>query len=47
VNILNLWAVAQGKGYDIPLWATYAQWHDAGAGEEGREIRPCRLLEIF
>lgn len=30
INILSLWATAQNRGYEHPLWATYRQWQEAG-----------------
>src|SRR3982751_4480009 len=31
INTLALWAAAERAGYARGLWATYAQWHAAGA----------------
>jgi len=31
VNILNLWATADEKGYSSGTWGTYKQWTEAGA----------------
>jgi antirestriction protein ArdC len=31
INVPVLWATAQEKGYDCPLWATYKQWQEKGA----------------
>jgi antirestriction protein ArdC len=31
VNILNLWATADEKGYTSGAWGTYKQWAEAGA----------------
>jgi len=30
INILNLWAAAHVRGYELPVWGTYKQWTDAG-----------------
>ncbi|HXP85667.1 MAG TPA: zincin-like metallopeptidase domain-containing protein [Bryobacteraceae bacterium] len=31
INVLNLWAIAQKRGYGSGLWATYPQWQQLGA----------------
>jgi antirestriction protein ArdC len=31
VNVVALWAAAQGAGYPTGIWATYKQWQDLGA----------------
>lgn len=31
INVLLLWAEASRRGYQSGLWATYRQWHEAGA----------------
>jgi antirestriction protein ArdC len=31
INILNLWVMAEVKGYETPVWATYRQWAERGA----------------
>ena len=42
VNVLSLWATAIERGYQSPIWATYAQWQQLGAqvrkGEESAFI---------
>lgn len=31
VNVISLWVVAETRGYDHNLWATYRQWAELGA----------------
>lgn len=42
INVLACWVTQHARGYGTDLWATYAQWQDAGAqvqrGEKGTPI---------
>lgn len=42
VNVLALWCEQQERGFDVPLWASYKQWHSKGAqvrkGERGTTV---------
>jgi len=37
VNIVSLWAAAETKGYDAPIWATYRQWAELSVQVRGGE----------
>ena len=30
INIVNLWVIAETRGYQAPIWATYKQWTELG-----------------
>lgn len=42
INVIALWAAAQGSAYPSGLWGTYRQWHELGAqvrkGERGHLV---------
>src|SRR5439155_7512187 len=37
INVVSLWAAAETKGYDTPIWATYRQWAELGVQVRGGE----------
>jgi antirestriction protein ArdC len=37
INVVSLWAAAETKGFDVPIWATYRQWAELGIQVRGGE----------
>jgi len=48
INIINLWVMAEIRGYQLPIWATYKQWAELGCQvRRGEKSSPVIFYKEF